>query len=269
MTSRRAQAGVVLAAAMLVAPGAAIANDDDETARLRDRVRAEVSVLTTTRSFSLDGPSEVLFDAPFYSGLQVGLTGFPIAFFDRDGILAPLGVRFVTSKHRLNTLAEVVVDDESYPLDVPTGHDMTDIGALYEIQATPTLVVTPSVSWHAQEITLGYNALYRNSFYKSVDVGVRGDLDAGLDGLTVGAGFGVRPAVDLGSTAEPYGDAADALGLRFDAGLRYRAPFGLYGGAAFEYVRYGATYRVVGGDRDDSTSVDKFTRFAFTVGYAY
>ncbi|MCB9507113.1 MAG: outer membrane beta-barrel protein [Myxococcales bacterium] len=267
LSSRRCPAAalvfVTTAAALLPAGAAA----DEQP---RDRVRAELALDATGRTFELRGPSEVLFDAPFYPGLSVGLVVFPVALFARDHVASGLGVELRTTKHTLNTVAAVEVEDETYDFDVPTRHDITHFGARYEWRVSDALTLTPSVGWRAEEVGLAYNSLYRNSFYRGVDVGLAGAWAPGPTGLTVDLGLGVRPSVDIGSTVEPYGDSASSFGLGVKAGLGYRSALGLYGKLGFELSRYSTTYRPDRNtDREDSESTDRFQSFVFTLGYAY
>lgn len=249
------------------AVGAEAADPDAERHHV---IRADLGVEVVNRTFELNGPSEVLFDAPFYPGLRIDLALFPVAIAAPHSPAAGLGLRFETSKHVLNTVAAYEVDGEVYDFDVPTRHDLTHIELLYEWQVADSVTITPAIAWHTLEFSLGYNPLYRNSFYRGVEVSARLDYELALKGLSLGGGLGVRPGVDLGSTVEPYGSTASSFGLAVVGGLRYLSRLGLFGEASVTYERYATTYRPDRNEgRDDSKATDAFTGFLFALGFAY
>lgn len=233
-------------------------------------VRADLAFDLANRTFELDGPSEVLFDAPFYPGLRIGLEVFPVAIALERHPAAGLGLRVETTKHTLNTVAAYEVDGEVYDFDVPTRHDTSHFGLLYEWRAMDSLVLTPEIAWHTVEFGLGYNPLYRNSFYRGVEIGLGVDYELAVRGLSLGVDVDVRPGVDLGSTIEPYGSTASSFGFAVGGGLRYVSALGLYADASVHFDRYSTTYRPDRNEnRDDSKSTDSFRGFVFAIGFAY
>lgn len=267
--SRTLAAVAVAALGGLVGAAPADAQSFDEP-DIHHIIRADVGLELVNRTFELEGPSEVLFDSPYYPGLRVHLELYPVAIFDPTHAAAGLGFVFETSKHTINTVAAVELDGEFYDLDVPTRHDVTHLGLQYEWGVSDKLTVTPAIAWHTVEYGLGFNSLYRNSFYKGVEISARGDYEVGIDGLTIGLAARVRPAVNLGSTVEPYGSTASSFAFGIDAGLRYFSEIGIYGVAELRYERYATTYRPDRNEnRDDSTSTDRFQSFLFALGYAY
>ncbi len=139
-----------------------------------------------------------------------------------------------------------------------------------EWEAADRVTFAPAIGWRTVEFSLGYNPLYRNSFYRGVEFGATVGYALSVEGLGLRGGLALRPAVDLGSTVEPFGKTSSSLGFAVNTGMRYRSSLGLFGDAAFGYERYGTTYRPDRSeDRDDSRSVDSFQSFVFTLGYAY
>ncbi len=242
----------------------------DAGAAPADRVRISIAAELVNRTFDLTGPTDVLLDAPFYPGARLTVELFPIALFARDSAAAPLGFVLQTSKHALNTVAAVALDEDTYDLDVPTRHDVSYYGLQYEWEAADRVTFAPAIGWRTVEFSLGYNPLYRNSFYRGVEFGATVGYALSVEGLGLRGGLALRPAVDLGSTVEPFGKTSSSLGFAVNTGMRYRSSLGLFGDAAFGYERYGTTYRPDRSeDRDDSRSVDSFQSFVFTLGYAY
>lgn len=233
-------------------------------------VRADIALEMVNRTFELEGPSEVLFDAPYYPGLRIGLSLFPVALANDTSPAAGLGFRFETSKHTVNTVAAYEIGDETYDFDVPTRHDVTHLELMFEWRAARNLVVTPAIAWHTVEFALGYNPLYRDSFYRGIEVGAGADYELKVEGLSLGARVAVRPSVDLGSTVEPYGTTASSFGIAVSGGMRYVSRLGLFAEAEVSFDRYATTYRPDRNeDRDDSTATDRFRGFVFALGYAY
>lgn len=241
-----------------------------ESVEEHDIFRVDLAARFTSRTFDLTGPSEVLFDAPYYPGLTLDIALFPIAIFAADSPAAGIGLGLTTTKHILNTVAAYEVGDETFDFDVPTRHDVTRFSLFYEWQVSDAVTVVPELALHTVEVGLGYNRLYRNSFYRSVDIGAGVNIAVGPPGLSVLLDFGFRPAVDLGSTVEPFGKTASSIGLAAEGGLAYRSSIGLYGQAVVAYDRYSTTYRPDRNeDRDDSKATDQFQSFVFSLGYAY
>ncbi len=265
----------VFGVCMLLAhtPSTAAAQYDVETvepAAEHDVFRVDLAVRFTSRTFDLTGPSEVLFDAPYYPGLTLDIALFPVAIFAAESPAAGIGLGLTTTKHILNTVAAYEVGDETFDFDVPTRHDVTRLSLFYEWGVSDSVTVIPEIALHTVEVGLGYNQLYRNSFYRSVDIGAGVDIGVGPPGLDLLLDVGFRPAVDLGSTVEPYGKTASSFGVAVEAGLRYRSSLGLYGQALASYDRYSTTYRPDRNeDRDDSKATDQYQSFVFSVGYAY
>jgi hypothetical protein len=247
-----------------------IAEETDEAVVPHDRFRFSLAARLTSRTFDLQGPSEVLFDAPYYPGLTVDIALFPVAIFARESSGAGFGLGLSTSKHILNTVAAYEVGEETFDFDVPTRHDVTRISAFFEWQVSDSVTLIPELALHTVEVALGYNQLYRNSFYRSVDVGLGVQAGVGPEGLVILVDIGIRPAVDLGSTVEPFGSTASSFGIGAEGGLQYRSAIGIYGQAIVSYDRYSTTYRPDRNeDRDDSTATDQFQSFVFSTGYAY
>ena len=248
----------------------AVQTDVDREMPEHDRFRFDLAARVTSRTLDLQGPSEVLFDAPYYLGMTVDLSLFPIAFFKADSPAAGLGLGISTSKHVLNTVAAYEIGGETVDFDVPTRHDVTRLSLLYEWAVTERVLLIPELALHTVEVGLGYNELYRNSFYRGVDITLGVEGGVGPEGLAVLAQLGIRPAVDLGSTVEPFGSTASSFGIAAEGGLQYRSPIGLFGQGLITYERYATTYRPDRNeDRDDSTATDQFQSFVFSVGYAY
>lgn len=283
MSSRRQIAAAVLSA-MLIYSAAADAQYPVETPyrqqpadaavererTVHDRFRFDLAARVTSRTFDLRGPSEVLFDAPYYLGMTVDLSLFPVALFAADSPAAGLGLGLSTSKHILNTVAAYEIGDETVDFDVPTRHDITRLSLFYEWGVSDRILVVPGIALHTVEVGLGYNQLYRNSFYRGVDITVGVEGGVGPDGLAVLAELGIRPAVDLGSTVEPFGSTAAAFGIAAEGGLQYRSSVGLFAQGLMTYERYATTYRPDRNeDRDDSKATDQFQSFVFAMGYAY
>lgn len=266
---------LLLAAAVLAVPLAAGAQTVHARATEPEPdphhiVRVDLGLELVNRTFELNGPSEVLFDAPFYRGLRVAGELFPVAIFAAESPAAGIGFQFQTAKHVLNTVAAYELDGETYDFDVPTRHDVTKLALIYEWSVANSVTITPSIALHTVEFSLGYNPLYRNSYYRGVELGGRLDYELKVDGLSLGGGVRVRPGVDLGSTVRPYGSTSSSFGLGIDAGMRYVSRLGLYGLGEFRYDRYATTYRPDRNeDRDDSKSTDQFRGFVFALGYAY
>jgi hypothetical protein len=248
----------------------AFAPEPEQPAYEHDIVRLDLGLQVVNRTFDLRGPTDVLFDAPFYTGLRVGVELFPVALFDRESPAAGLGFQLRTAKHVLNTVAAYEIDGEPVDFDVPTRHDVTTLALIYEWRVTDALQITPGVGLHTVEYSLGYNVLFRNSFYRSAEIGARLDYDVGPEGLSLGAGVRIRPAVDLGSTVRPFGSTSSSFGIAIEAGMRYVSPIGLYGVAQFQYDRYATTYRPDRNeDRGDSRATDQYRGLVFAMGYAY
>ena len=267
-----------LSAAMLAASGTAYAQYPvsapeaavEEETEPHDRFRFDLAAQLTSRTFDLQGPSEVLFDAPYYPGLTVDIALFPVALFAPESTGAGFGLGLTTSKHVLNTIAAYEVGDETFDFEVPTRHDVTRLSAFFEWQVSDGVTLVPEIALHTVEVGLGYNQLYRNSFYRGVDIGLGVEAGVGPEGLAVLADIGVRPAVDLGSTVEPFGSTASSFGIAAEGGLQYRSSVGIYGQAIVRYDRYTTTYRPDRNeDRDDSKATDQFQSFVFSMGYAY
>lgn len=232
----------------------------------RPRVSASAALEYATRNLSIDyGDGRVDFQAPMYPGLEVAIEVFPVAFFARNSPAAGLSIAFDTAKHKLNTITDINVDGESFALGIPTRHDATSWHLRYDLRAGNRFSIIPSVSWRTIEYSLGRNGLLSNTFYRGVDVGaalryrVTQRFDAGF-------GFGVRPAVSLGSTAAPFGDDAGGLGFRAELDARYRMKFGMFVGAGFRYLRYSTTWKIDG--TESATGSDGFLSFLFTLGYS-
>ncbi len=267
-----AAGALVLAAAAVFGSATVDAQDLQASfdAPHHDIIRLDIGAEVSNRTLELNGPTEILFDSPFYTGLRVRAEFFPGAIFDPQHAAAGLGLEFETSKHRLNTIAAIELDGAFYDFDVPTRHDTTHIGLRYEWQVSDRLRLTPAVSWHIVEYSLGFNSLFRNSFYRGIEIAALLDYQVGPEGLTIGGGARVRPGVDLGSTVEPFGSTASAFGFALEAEIRYASQIGIYGAAELRYERYASTYRPDRNTgREDSTATDSFRAFVFALGYAY
>ncbi|MFT6397216.1 MAG: hypothetical protein ACJAYU_001962 [Bradymonadia bacterium] len=264
---------ITAAALPLLVTASASAQYDIETTESaveHDIFRVDLAARFTSRTFDLTGPSEVLFDAPYYPGLSLDIAVFPVAIFALDSPAAGIGLGLTTTKHVLNTVAAYEVGDETFEFDVPTRHDVTRFAFFYEWKVSESVTVIPELALHTVEVGLGYNQLYRNSFYRSVDIGAGVNVAVGPSGLSMLLDFGFRPAVDLGSTVEPFGKTASSIGLAAEGGLLYRSSIGIYGEAVVAYDRYSTTYRPDRNeDRDDSKATDQFQSFVFSLGYAY
>lgn len=233
-----------------------------------DRVRLMLEVSSVRRNLAIDRPENDLdFEAPYYPGMAVLLQAFPVAFFDRDSALAPLGFSLRFGKHAVTTVTDLEVDGELIEFDVPTRHDVSDYGLFYEAAIGDRLRLTPKLGWRVVEYALGNNPIYQSSFYRSVDIDLHLDVLATRQ-LAVGFGFAVRPAVDLGSTASVYGDDASSFGFGVDLGATWVFDVGVRVGVAARLDRYATTYRTDTAPAD-TEATDTFQSFLLSVGYGY
>lgn len=233
-----------------------------------DRARLLLEVSSVRRNLSIDRPENDLdFEAPYYPGVALVVQLFPVALFAREHALAPLGVSLRFGKHAVTTVTDLEIDGELVEFDVPTRHDVTDYALFYEATLTDRLRLTPTIGWRVIEYALGNNPIYQSSFYRSVDIDLQLDVLATRQ-LAVGLGFAVRPAVDLGSTAQVYGDEASAFGFGVDVGATWVFDMGLRIGVAARLDRYATTYRSDAAPAD-TEATDTFQSFLLSFGYGY
>ncbi len=233
-----------------------------------DRVRLVLQVASVRRNLTIDRPENDLdFEAPYYPGMAIVLQAFPVAFFDLDHVLAPLGISLRFGKHAVSTVTDLEVDGDLVEFDVPTRHDVTDYALFYEAPIGDRLRLTPSLGWRVVEYALGNNPIYQSSFYRSVDIDLQLDVLA-TQQLAVGLGFAVRPAVDLGSTASVYGDDASSFGFGVDLGATWVFDVGVRLGVEARLDRYATTYRTDTAPAD-TEATDTFQSFLLSVGYGY
>lgn len=235
-----------------------------------DRVRTSLRLDMVTRKFELsNNDGTIANDAPFYPGARIGLELFPVAIFARDSVVAGLGIQIEFGKHNVSTVTDIETSPNDFTtVKVPTRHDTTWFGLVYELAVSNRFTVIPVVGWRVHEYALGYNPLFGNTFYRGIDVG------AGVRFQThplvaLQAAFGLRPGTSLGSTAEAWGESASALGFGIESSVRVRAPFGLLADAGLRYEAYNTRY--VPGDSGipATTSRDSFFSLLFSIGYAY
>lgn len=257
---------VIATPASASAQGAVRAAGPDGGEPAADRFRARLGMEMVTRRFDLVGPTDVEFVAPYYRGLRIEAEAFPVAWFARDSAAAPLFLALEVSKHATTTVVGVDVEGTEYDLDIPTRHDMSFFGLGFEWQATSAVTVVPRVGWRTTEFSLAYNDVLRSSFYRGVELSVRGDFGLGRTPVTLSLGADVRPAVSLGSTADAFGDDASCFGIGGLLRASWRARFGLVVAGDARIERFGTRFTRSGGAGSDATDV--FQSFVVSVGYA-
>lgn len=231
-------------------------------------VEVEFDTEFVTRDYQrTQGVDSVNFDAPYYAGMQIGVTLYPIAFFAAHTPAAPLALHFETAKHKTNTLSDVEVSDGIWTLDIPTRHDSTFYGASYRWRADDRLVLTPTLGLRVVEFSLGYNPLYGSSFYRGIEVGAAVDYLASSRWIVEGEAA-IRPAVSLGSGETEFGTDGSSFGFGIEAGLRYVTDLGVFARAAARYDRYTTSWDPPPGEQE-TTATDGFQTFVIGIGYAY
>lgn len=235
-----------------------------------DRIRTSLRLDMVTRKFELsNSDGTIANDAPFYPGARVGIELFPVAIFARDSAAAGLGIQVEFGKHDVSTVTDIQTGVEEFTtIDVPTRHDTTWFGLVYEIAASNTVTIIPVVGWRVHEYALGYNPLFGNTFYRGVDFGA-GIRYQAHSLVALQAAFGLRPGTSLGSTAQAWGDSASAFGFGIDGGIRVRAPFGLLADAGVRYEAYNTRYEPGDSGIPATTSRDSFLSLLISIGYAY
>lgn len=137
-----------------------------------DGVRLLVEVEAVRRELEVAGSSEpVIYDAPFYPGLNIRMELMPFAWFRPRSALAPLQVGFATGKHKVRTSALLASTDGSIEVKIPTRHDGTELSLAYPWRSESGLTVTPMVGWRAVEFALGGNPIYTSSYYEAFEFG--------------------------------------------------------------------------------------------------
>lgn len=236
-----------------------------------DGLRLLVETEVVRRELEVAGSSEpVIYDAPFYPGLNLRMELMPFAWFRPGSALAPLQLGVSTGKHRVRTSALLASSDGATEVKIPTRHDVTALTLSYPWRADSGLTVTPVAGWRAVEFALGGNPIYTSSYYEAPEFGT------GLGFAPQGAPWRLqaelllRPSVEMGSTAAAFGSDESVWSWAAKAEAEYRlSPQWLVRGSA-GYDRYAGTFQI--GETAASGKAeltDSFATFLVAVGWAY
>lgn len=236
-----------------------------------DGLRLFLEVEAVRRELEVSGSSEpVLYDAPYYPGLNLHFELMPFAWFRPGSALAPLQLAFTTGKHQVRTSALVASPEGTIEVKIPTRHDGTAFTLAYPWRGDSGLTVTPLAGWRAVEFALGGNPIYTSSYYGGVEVGAGFGFAPASEPWRAQAEFRIRPSVDMGSTAAAFGSEESVWGWAAKVEGEYRlTPAWLLRGSA-GYDRYAGTFQI--GETAASGKAeltDSFATFLVAVGWAY
>lgn len=236
-----------------------------------DGARIFLEVEAVRRELKVSGSSEpVLYDAPFYPGLNMRVELMPFAWFRPGSALAPLQLGFTTGKHRVRTSALVAGPDGSTEVKIPTRHDGTAFALSYPWRAASGLTVTPVAGWRAVEFALGGNPIYTSSYYAGAEFGTGIGFSPASEPWRAEAEFRLRPSVGMGSTAAAFGSDESVWGwaAKVEGEYRLTTSWLLRGSAGYD--RYAGTFQI--GETAASGKAeltDSFATFLVAVGWAY
>ena len=236
-----------------------------------DGVRVLAEVEAVRRELEVSGSSEpVLYDAPFYPGLNIRMELMPFAWLRPGSALAPLQVGFVTGKHKVRTSALLAGTDGSTEVKIPTRHDGTALSLSYPWRAESGLTVTPVAGWRAVEFALGGNPIYTSSYYEGLEFGTGVGFAPRGASWRAQAEVLLRPSVDMGSTAAAFGSDESVWSWAAKAETEYRiSPQWLVRGAA-GYDRYAGTFQIGESAASGKAELtDSFSTFLVALGWAY
>ena len=236
-----------------------------------DGVRALVEVEAVRRELEVSGSSEpVLYDAPFYPGLNIRLELMPFAWLRPDSALAPLQVGLVTGKHKVRTSALLAGSDGSNEVKIPTRHDVTAFNLSYPWRSESGLTVTPMAGWRAVEFALGGNPIYTSSYYEGLEFGTGVGFAPHGEPWRAQAEVLLRPSVDMGSTAAAFGSDESVWSWAAKVEAEYRmSPQWLVRGSA-GHDRYAGTFQIGESAASGKAELtDSFSTFLVALGWAY
>ena len=236
-----------------------------------DGLRLLVEVEAVRRELKVAGSSEpVIYDAPFYPGLNIRMELMPFAWFRPGSALAPMQVGFVTGKHKVRTSALLASTDGSNEVKIPTRHDGTALGLSYPWRAESGLTVTPMAGWRAVEFALGGNPIYTSSYYEAFEFGTGLGFAPQGRPWRAQAEVLIRPSVDMGSTAAAFGSDESVWSWAAKAEAEYRiSPQWLVRGSA-GYDRYAGTFQIGESAASGKAELtDSFATFLVALGWAY
>lgn len=236
-----------------------------------DGLRLLVEVEAVRRELEVAGSSEpVIYDAPFYPGLNIRMELMPFAWFRPGSALAPMQVGFVTGKHKVRTSALLASTDGSNEVKIPTRHDGTALGLSYPWRAESGLTVTPMAGWRAVEFALGGNPIYTSSYYEAFEFGTGLGFAPQGRPWRAQAEVLIRPSVDMGSTAAAFGSDESVWSWAAKAEAEYRiSPQWLVRGSA-GYDRYAGTFQIGESAASGKAELtDSFATFLVALGWAY
>ncbi len=236
-----------------------------------DGLRLLVEVEAVRRELKVAGSSEpVIYDAPFYPGLNIRMELMPFAWFRPGSALAPMQVGFVTGKHKVRTSALLASTDGSNEVKIPTRHDGTALGLSYPWRAESGLTVKPMAGWRAVEFALGGNPIYTSSYYEAFEFGTGLGFAPQGRPWRAQAEVLIRPSVDMGSTAAAFGSDESVWSWAAKAEAEYRiSPQWLVRGSA-GYDRYAGTFQIGESAASGKAELtDSFATFLVALGWAY
>lgn len=236
-----------------------------------DGIRLLVETEAVRRELEVAGSSEpVLYDAPFYPGLNIRMELMPFAWVRPDSALAPLQVGFVTGKHKVRTSALLAGSDGSIEVKIPTRHDGTALSLSYPWRSESGLTVTPRAGWRAVEFALGGNPIYTSSYYEAFEFGTGLGFAPQGSPWRAQAEVLLRPSVDMGSTAEAFGSDASvwSWAAKAEAEYRFSSQWLVRGSAGYD--RYAGTFQIGESAASGKAELtDSFSTFLVALGWAY
>lgn len=236
-----------------------------------DGVRFFLEAEAVRRELEVSGSSEpVLYDAPFYPGLNMRLEVMPFAWFRPGSALAPLQVGLSTGKHKVRTSALVAGAEGSTEVKIPTRHDGTAFSLAYPWRAESGLTVTPLVGWRAVEFALGGNPIYTSSYYAGMEFGTGLGFAPTSEPWRAQAEIRLRPTVDMGSTAAAFGSDESVWGWAGKVEGEYRLTSSWLVRGSAGYDRYAGTFQIGESAASGKAELtDSFATFLVAVGWAY
>lgn len=236
-----------------------------------DGARMFLEIEAVRRELDVSGtPEPVLYDAPFYPGLNMRMELMPFAWFRPGSTLAPLEVSFVTGKHQLRTSALIASEAGPTEVKIPTRHDGTALTLSYPWVADSGFSVRPVVGWRAVEFALGGNPIYTSSYYSSLEFGTALGYAPTRESWQARVDFRLRPSVDMGSTAAAFGTDESVWGWAGRVEGEYRVDQRWLVRGAAGYDRYAGTFQLGSSAASGKAELtDSFATFLVALGWAY